>query len=319
MRSVSYLQRYALIAKSKNLSVSLSSHKYPPIEYRWFYSHSQRLSHSINTILNSLTLSSRDIRSSLYHFHLKTSINLFSHRSHAISSTRLFKYFLKQWLNHVPYQYIFGTCEFYRRLFQVNRHVLIPRPDTECLINRVQELYPKHEDRSLRVLDIGTGSGCIPIILQLFYPQWSISACDISSKAIKIARLNSRLNCTPRQIQFRQADLFQDNFYPLKQFDLVVSNPPYITPSELSVCDKSLHYEPRQALFVKDKQDPFGFYREIMNKCSNYLLKPDGYLIMECSQFNVKGIYELFKLFQFKNVQVDYDWQYLPRVIYGQK
>ncbi len=155
-----------------------------------------------------------------------------------------------------PYAYLLGKQEFYGRDFIVSPSVLIPRPDTELLIDSVLELYPKNE--SLQVIDLGTGSGCIAITLALERPSWQVLATDISQAAIEIARKNA-INLKAQNVQFVQSSWWQQ---VQGQFDIIVSNPPYIDKDDEHLSQGDLRFEPRSAL--TDHSDGLSAYKEIL-------------------------------------------------------
>ncbi len=157
-----------------------------------------------------------------------------------------------------PVQYITGIEHFYGSVFSVNEHVLIPRPETEELVHWVLE---SHGNDPKRVLDIGTGSGCIACTLKLNRPNWHVDGIDVSSAALDIAKENSkRLGCI---VDFTLSDIRRRNFIRTK-YDIIVSNPPYVLESEKSDMESSvLNFEPAQALFVAD-DDPLYYYRCIL-------------------------------------------------------
>jgi len=157
---------------------------------------------------------------------------------------------LREWIRrrkqHEPLQYITGSTEFYHCTIRVNPDVLIPRPETELLVDLILK---QHTQASLRVLDVGTGSGCIAIALKKARPDWEIVAVDISQAALTTAQGNAELNQV--EIDFRLVDAFNlTTYFEGTRFDLIVSNPPYITPDERSDMDQEVEaYEPSLALF----------------------------------------------------------------------
>lgn len=160
-----------------------------------------------------------------------------------------------------PVQHVIGFAWFGNLKFNVTSDTLIPRPETKELVDWIVE-ENKGKD-SFRVLDIGTGSGCIAISLSSCNPEWKIEAWDISERAIEIAIGNAEMNGA--DVEFRCCDLFQTSVVKEK-FDIIVSNPPYITPQEKSDMERHvLDYEPSLALFVP-MDDPLLFYREIAEK-----------------------------------------------------
>ncbi|MDJ1503247.1 peptide chain release factor N(5)-glutamine methyltransferase [Xanthocytophaga agilis] len=166
-------------------------------------------------------------------------------------------------LRHEPIQYILGETEFRGRTFRVNSHVLIPRPETEELVEWVLEEYKSAPVKNCRILDIGTGSGCIAVSLAAEIPGSEVWAIDISSGAISIAEQNARLQHVT--VHFRQMDILSGNLpeeFPV-YFDYIISNPPYVTIAEKEqMLTNVIAYEPHQALFVPD-DDPLLFYKVI--------------------------------------------------------
>ena len=174
-----------------------------------------------------------------------------------------------------PVQYAVGHTEFYGHRFAVREGVLIPRPETEELVSWVV-----HDERRARaLLDVGTGSGCIAVTLARLIPESRITAVDISEKALSIARENARR--LDAKVDFRQGDALGELFPGQReQFDLIVSNPPYIPRSEkASIRVNVTGYEPAEALFVEDG-DPLIFYRAIARNARR-LLRPGGRLYFE--------------------------------------
>jgi release factor glutamine methyltransferase len=168
--------------------------------------------------------------------------------------------FLKKLKNYEPVQYVLESTEFYGLSFKVNQSVLIPRPETEELV----EWICLENDRSkpVKMLDIGTGSGCIAISLKKNFPLGEVDAFDISPEALDVAGENAKLNQV--NVNFREIDIFNPPAFN-KKWDLIVSNPPYVPESEKSEMHRNVtDYEPSLALFVPD-DDPLRFYRTIAN------------------------------------------------------
>ena len=179
-----------------------------------------------------------------------------------------------------PIQYIIGETEFYDRKFFVNPSVLIPRQETEELVNWI--INDNTESKKINILDIGTGSGCIPITLKCEMPQSSVYAIDISPEAIMVAKKNSELNNV--DINFIERDILasQDVVEDIK-FNIIVSNPPYITNTEKLLMEKNvLDHEPHLALFVDDN-NPLIFYSAIANY-SKINLVEGGFLYFEINE-----------------------------------
>ncbi len=155
-----------------------------------------------------------------------------------------------------PLQYVFGKTDWGGMTLKLSRATLIPRPETWELVELVAAHFATQN--CLRVLDVGTGSGCIAIALKRRFPQWQVEACDISEEALRIAEDNARTNSA--DIRFFQCDILSDD---IPACDLIVSNPPYVMQREAASMDsRVLLYEPHDALFVPDT-DPLLFYRRI--------------------------------------------------------
>jgi len=159
---------------------------------------------------------------------------------------------------HEPIQYILGKTEFYSLPVETNKNVLIPRPETEEL---VAWIIAEHKNAGGRLLDIGTGSGCIAIALAKHLPKMEVSAVDISEKALETARRNAAKNRV--KVNFQLCDILSKNTDVIGHFDIIVSNPPYVLESEKEKMQENvLHFEPHQALFVPD-ENPLLFYEAI--------------------------------------------------------
>ena len=161
---------------------------------------------------------------------------------------------------HEPVQYITGETEFFGLPFKVNRNVLVPRPETEELVQWILEDLKEGTNRTIKILDIGTGSGCIAISLAKQLPQAKITGWDISEAALKIAKENADRNEV--KVNFEQVDVLKLAKIP-QHFDVIVSNPPYVRELEKQEMHRNvLEHEPSGALYVKD-EDPLLFYRKI--------------------------------------------------------
>ena len=184
---------------------------------------------------------------------------------------------IKDLKRHRPIQYIIGKADFCGMSLKVNENVLIPRPETEGIV----ELAIAHCHSPRRILDLGTGSGCIAIALAKVFPNAEITAVDISGKALEVARQNTWNQGVG--IEFVQADILNDNLDNLRQFDLIISNPPYVRELEKAQMQPNvLDYEPHTALFVPDN-DPLLFYRRIA-EIARKLLVANGLLIVEINE-----------------------------------
>lgn len=209
-------------------------------------------------------------------------------------------------LNGEPLDYVLGHSEFYGYRFEVGPAVLIPRPETEELVELI--LREHTSDRSLRVLDIGSGSGCIAISLALQRPRWSVSALDISSEALAVAQQNaSRLAV---QVDFERLDILSGEVGG--KYDIIVSNPPYIDRNEQAVMStQTLIHEPEVALFTNG--DPLEFYLRI-GEIGQTALNKSGQLYLEINEFRVEDTVKLLTGLGYRT-QVHHDLQHKPRMI----
>ena len=216
-----------------------------------------------------------------------------------------------------PVQYLLNEQEFYGRKFYVDKGVLIPRQDTEILVEKMidtlkdkvlkNEIHPK-------ILDIGVGSGIIGITVALEIESSYVLGVDISDKALETAQKNKEI-LKVSNIKFLKSDLFEN--VEFREFDMIVSNPPYISLNEVGIMsDDTLLHEPSEALFAEN--DGLYFYYEICQKASDYLAD-FGYLLFEIGYKQGKNVSEIMKNFGFKNIDVIQDLAGLDRVVIGQK
>ena len=230
---------------------------------------------------------------------------------------------IERLLHFEPIQYIFGHTEWCGLDLKVTPATLIPRPETAELVEEIERLKVKGE--RLRVLDVGTGSGCIALALKKRHPEWQITGIDISEEAIEVAKENARRNNV--EIDFKVADIF-DFIEEMvngkctngKWFDLVVSNPPYICEKEKAQMRKNvLDFEPESALFVPD-DDPLKFYRRIAelftHHTSNITHHP-VHLFFEINEAYGKEMTELMKGCGYTDVRLIQDMYGKARIIEG--
>lgn len=216
----------------------------------------------------------------------------------------------KRILKGEPLQYVVGNAHFYGLVFEVDTRVLIPRPETQELVHWILEDI--RGDR-VRVLDIGTGSGCIAVTLKKKRPQWALTALDISPGALELAAENAqRHDCS---IGLVQHDILNENLPPeLGQFHVIVSNPPYIPPQERALMpEQVLHYEPQNALFVPDA-DPLLFYRAIAGAARRLLL-PGGDIFLEVNEFRASEVADILPDKGFESPEIRMDMQGKPRMV----
>ncbi len=215
-------------------------------------------------------------------------------------------------LRSEPVQYILGESEFYGRRFSVSPSVLIPRPETELLVETALSLpIPL----SARVLDLCTGSGAIAWTLALERPDWKVTGVDISPEALSVAAGQFDSVHSP---QFIEGDVLDSDFLAsLGEFDLIVSNPPYIMEKEkASMRANVLDYEPSIALFVSD-DDPLVFYRAIARGCGT-LLKENGRIVVECNELLADRTAEIFVSQGLRAVKILKDFSGKGRFVQGQ-
>jgi release factor glutamine methyltransferase len=221
---------------------------------------------------------------------------------------------LERLMTHEPVQYILGETEFYGLKFKVNKHVLIPRPETEELVEWVLSELPAN-DSGLNILDIGTGSGCIPVALKRKKSDLNLYACDISEDALFIAMQNSKLNNV--QVQFFSKNILTEKLEE-NRYDIIISNPPYIAEIEKKGMSKNvLDFEPRLALFVPD-DDGLIFYRRI-TQLATVALKKEGKLFFEINENRADGVMELLHSNNFVNIELKKDLSGKSRMVKGEK
>ncbi len=285
-----------------------------------------------------------------------------------------FKTLITRRSRHEPIAYILGRKEFFSLPFEVNSQVLIPRPETEHLVERVlehfnpkpipkdlleeddpqEELpdYDELEENSLtredslkeegsedsvqsatdvsvepiedepkepiQLLDLGTGSGIIAITLAVHLKHASVVATDISEESLRVAQRNVALNEVTDQVSLYQGDLFQALPQNIQPFDAIISNPPYIAPSEeASLMPDVRNHEPSLALIDRRSQDGLSYYREIIQKAPQFL-KPGGLLAFEVGETQAQQVKALLQQAGMKEVGVELDLAQIPRVVWAQ-
>ena len=211
---------------------------------------------------------------------------------------------LEKLKQQIPIQYILGTTSFYDLDFEVNNDVLIPRPETEELVSWILSNNPITESTNKpKILDIGTGSGCIAISLAKNIPNAAVYAIDVSEKALAIAKKNASTNKV--KVTFIQENILKtENFQ--EKLDIIVSNPPYVRNLEKQEINKNvLDYEPHLALFVDD-HDALIFYRKIAHLAQKNLSE-NGQLYFEINQYLGNEMVELLQQMHFKNIEIRKD------------
>lgn len=223
-----------------------------------------------------------------------------------------FEQISKELSEHRPVQYILGHCEFCDLDFRVREGCLIPRPETEELVCNIR----RHNGSARRILDVGTGSGCIAIALKKLLPGAEVTALDYSPKALEIARENAiRLGA---EVTFIEGDALQLEGFVAGPYDVIVSNPPYIPQSEAETMRRNVvDYEPHTALFVPDN-DPLRFYRAIARSAHN-LLSDNGSLWFEVHEDYADQTAEMLDKEGFSKVAVLLDLNDKKRMIWSRR
>ncbi len=218
-----------------------------------------------------------------------------------------------------PVQYVLGKAWFCGRLFDVDSSVLVPRPETEELVEWTKSIAEKDYEKGgehLRILDVGTGSGCIAITLKQLLPLADVWAMDISGSALRIARSNAERQGV--SVHFIHHDMEKTLPPDVPTLDIIVSNPPYIMDKEQGEMRRNvLDYEPHTALFVPD-DDPLRFYRALC-KMSETHLRPGGYLMLEINRALGKETVDLLKSHGFEQVELRNDAFGNLRMVGGRK
>jgi release factor glutamine methyltransferase len=206
--------------------------------------------------------------------------------------------YLQELLLHKPVQYVLNEAWFYKMKFFVDENVLIPRPETEELIEWMVNDFKKEKDsKPTNIIDIGTGSGCIPIAIKKELPDSNITAIDVSEKALLVAKKNAEnLQVT---IHFLAIDFLNENVWgPLHIYNTIISNPPYIPIGEKEILSKNVSdFEPGIALFVANN-DPSIFYKKIVQFSQTHL-KENGKIYMEVHEEYAKEVKAIFEQAEF--------------------
>ena len=223
---------------------------------------------------------------------------------------------LKRRARREPVAYITGVQEFWSLEFTVNRHVLIPRPETERVVEVALELLGSCP--APRILDLGTGSGCLAVALASQLPQARVWACDVSAGALAVARANAVAHKVADRMTFRRADMRQrlDGRPPVAApaFDLIVSNPPYVAAPEFAALQAEVRdWEPRLAL--DGGRDGLDFYRRLLQDCP-VRLRPGGWLVMEVGSTQSAAVMRMARSRDnLSECRLSYDYAGLPRVV----
>jgi release factor glutamine methyltransferase len=229
------------------------------------------------------------------------------------SEVDLYREYISRRGKYEPVQYIVGYTEFYGLVFKVGKSVLIPRPETEILVETIIN-HNKEKDK-LDILDIGAGSGNIPVSLARMMPQSKITSIDISESAIEIAKQNAESNNV--NVTFLKQNVFDNPFLFDSKFDVIVSNPPYVDSNEYNNLQKEIiEHEPRFA--VTDDSDGLKYYRRICEVAKN-ILQENGKLYFEMGKGQSQDVRAIMEENGFSEIGIVKDYQQIDRVIYGTK
>jgi len=227
----------------------------------------------------------------------------------------IYREYLKRRAMFEPVQYIIGSVEFYGLKLKVSPAVLIPRPETELLVESV--INSVNKDAKPNILDIGSGSGNIGIALALNLPNSVITGIDISEKAIKIADENSNQYKLSGRINFLKKDIFEDNPLDNSRFNIVVSNPPYVSNEDYeNVQPEIKNYEPGMA--VTDQSDGLLYFKRIA-EISDKILDKNGKIFFEIGIHQFEDVKSILQENEFGNISVVKDYQNIERIIHGEK
>lgn len=248
-------------------------------------------------------------------------LDLYLHFDEPVAPQHLDKYrdCIKRRLKHEPIQYITGETEFYSLAFNVRPGVLIPRPETEILVDRAISLCTEHwkNEERIHLLDMGTGSGNIAISLAKNLPKAEVAAVDISPEALEIARENAHNLEVENRIHFRRGSLFEMGGIAWKDLHGIVSNPPYVSSADFQALPEEIRkYEPEEALH--DQEDGFRFYPELCLRAQQWL-RPGGFLMVEVAMNGAPRVLQTFKASGFHNAAALQDLNDISRVVYGWK
>ena len=221
---------------------------------------------------------------------------------------------LKRRISGEPLQYILGSCEFMGMEFIVDKRALIPRPETEILVESVIKELRLAAKLSPKILDLGTGSGCIAVAIAKLFPQSILWASDISAEALQLAAQNARLNNV--DVKFIHADLFSGLEDTQEKFDLIISNPPYIKLSQLGNLAKEISFEPLQA--IDAGIDGLDFYRRIINQAAVYL-NNNGLLAFEVGINQAALVKAMVSRKNFSDIKIINDYNNIQRVVIARK
>ena len=232
--------------------------------------------------------------------------NVYEDMELSSSAKQMLDEVLKKRQEGMPLQYIAGIADFMGEKFIVNENVLIPRPETEILVEKALEKSLNFKNP--KILDIGTGSGCIAIMLAKKNPASTVTSCDISLNAIETASQNAKK--LSANVEFRKSDIF---FNISKKFDIIVSNPPYIPISEKINIQKEVLFEPESALYTSDEYG-IEFYERIIAEGKKHLNK-NGYILFELGINQSELVQNIFLDYNYTDIEIIKDLDNIDRVI----
>lgn len=257
----------------------------------------QRCIAQATSALSSYTQSPRlDAEIMLMHVLQRTRAWLYAHHDYCLDDKeqQAFDALLQQRISGLPIAYLTGYKDFWSLRLDVNRHTLIPRPETELLVEVSLELLGN--TANTRILELGTGSGAISIALAKERPNWTIDAIDLSSEALALATSNAHKHAI-HSITFRQSHWF-DALCPDQQYDAIVSNPPYISESDPHLSSGDIRFEPSLALI--SGSDGLDAIRHIVQKAAQFL-KPKGWLLLEHGYNQAELVQALFQNYRLQH------------------
>ncbi len=228
--------------------------------------------------------------------------------------TDLYRSYLNRRSKNEPLQYIVGSVEFYGMEFTVNKNVLIPRQETEILVEAIIESTDKNEP--VNILDIGAGSGNIAVVLAKYLTNAKVVSIDSSREAVETARANAEKNCVSDRVKFILNDITAGQPVEENYFDVIVSNPPYISAEQYKNLQPELRiYEPKAAL--TDNSDGYTFYRVISEKAKS-MLKEKGKIFYEVGEGQSNIVTDILKNNGFSGIKIIKDYLHIERVITGE-
>ncbi len=244
-------------------------------------------------------------------------LELYLHHDRPVSDEELqkFRELVARRINHEPIQYIVGETEFMSIPFIVTPDVLIPRPETEILVEKAIKLIEtsRGDSEEIKIIDIGTGSGNIAISLARYLKNANIMAIDVSSKAINVARKNAEMNRVSEKITFLEKSIFDCENSEFNNFDLIISNPPYVSPYEYNhLMPEVRKYEPESALI--DTGNELIFYKTISSLAEHWLADK-GNMIFEIGINMGEKVFQILEDKCYKNIEIFHDYSKIERVI----